>query len=236
MSAHPRAGRSALPIVDRPGADGELHRCRACTGRGNSARRQAPGRMPAMTTEPELVRLRAPAPGSGRGRPESAVPVRRRPRLPVDRSGGWRPAAASDVPDPGRWRPGGASHSIGEARPTCTATAGTRCTRSRRDDNEDALYLTGRAAQVGDQESLALAASARFLAERGWTASRPDSRDGEFFQFRLSRCLLTRTDSHGDWNPRHTHLGRLGRISAWLTVTRGRCRASGPPAGRAADK
>lgn len=71
------------------------------------------------------------------------------------------------------------------------------------DDNEDAFYLTGRAAQVGD-ESLARAASARFLAERGMDSEPPGFGDGEFFEFRLSRCLLTRTDSHGDWNPRHT--------------------------------
>ncbi len=29
----------------------------------------------------------------------------------------------------------------------------------------------------------------------------PGFGDGEFFEFRLSRCLLTRTDSNGDGNP-----------------------------------
>jgi hypothetical protein len=32
----------------------------------------------------------------------------------------------------------------------------------------------------------------------------PGFGDGEFFEFRLGRCLLIRTDRHGDWNPRHT--------------------------------
>jgi hypothetical protein len=71
------------------------------------------------------------------------------------------------------------------------------------DDNEDAFYLTGRAAVVGD-ESLARAATAQFLAERDIHGEPPGFADGEFFEFRLSRCLLTRTDSHGDTSPRHT--------------------------------
>lgn len=70
------------------------------------------------------------------------------------------------------------------------------------DDNEDAFYITGRAALVGDA-SLARAAAAQFLAERDMRAEPPGFGDGEFFEFRLSRCLLTRTDGHGDWNPRH---------------------------------
>jgi hypothetical protein len=70
-------------------------------------------------------------------------------------------------------------------------------------DNEDAFYLAGRAALAGD-ESLARAAAAQFLAERDMDGEPPGFGDGEFFEFRLSRCLLTRTDYHGDWNPRHT--------------------------------
>jgi hypothetical protein len=69
--------------------------------------------------------------------------------------------------------------------------------------NEDAFYLTGRAGLVGD-EALARAAAAQFLAERGLDGEPPGFGDGEFFEFRLGRCLLTRTDGHGDWNPRHT--------------------------------
>jgi hypothetical protein len=71
------------------------------------------------------------------------------------------------------------------------------------DDNEDAFYLTGRAALVGD-DSLARAAAAQFLTERHMESEPPGFGDGEFFEFRLGRCLLTRTDRHGDWNPRHT--------------------------------
>lgn len=71
------------------------------------------------------------------------------------------------------------------------------------DGNEDALYLTGTAAEVSDQE-LALAATTQFLAEREMAGEPPGFADGEFFQFRIGRCLLTRTDGHGDWNPRHS--------------------------------
>jgi hypothetical protein len=70
------------------------------------------------------------------------------------------------------------------------------------EDNEDAFYLTGRAALVGD-DSLARAAAAQFLTERHMDSEPPGFGDGEFFEFRLGRCLLTRTDGHGDWNPRH---------------------------------
>ena len=43
-----------------------------------------------------------------------------------------------------------------------------------------------------------------FLVERDIHGEPPGFADGEFFEFRLSRCLLTRTDSHGDTSPRHT--------------------------------
>lgn len=72
-----------------------------------------------------------------------------------------------------------------------------------RDGNEDAFYLTGRAVPVTDQ-AVASAAAAQFLAERGIGDPPAGFADGEFFEFRLGRCLLTRTDGHGDWNPRHT--------------------------------
>jgi len=69
-------------------------------------------------------------------------------------------------------------------------------------DNEDAFYLTGHASRVSDTE-LAAAAAAQFLAERGIESEPPGFGDGEIFEFRIGWCLLTRTDSHGDWNPRH---------------------------------
>jgi hypothetical protein len=68
-------------------------------------------------------------------------------------------------------------------------------------DNEDAFYLTGRAVLAG--QAHASAGAAQFLAERGITEPPAGFADGEFFEFRISRCLLTRTDGHGDWNPRH---------------------------------
>jgi hypothetical protein len=70
-------------------------------------------------------------------------------------------------------------------------------------DNEDAFYLTGQAALVTD-EALAAAGAARFLAERDMGSAPAEFGDGEFFEFRIGRCLLTRTDGHNDWNPRHT--------------------------------
>jgi hypothetical protein len=69
-------------------------------------------------------------------------------------------------------------------------------------DNEDAFYLTGRASVAN--ESLAAAAAAQFLAERGMEAEPPGFSDGEIFEFLIERCLLTRTEGHGDWNPRHS--------------------------------
>jgi len=70
-------------------------------------------------------------------------------------------------------------------------------------ENEDAFYLTGVARQVGEA-GLASAAAAKFLAERGMEAEPPGFGDGEIFEFRITRCLLTRTDGHGDWQPRHS--------------------------------
>lgn len=69
--------------------------------------------------------------------------------------------------------------------------------------NEDAFYLTGRAVPVTDR-ALAAAAAAQFLAERKLDAEPPGFSDGEFFEFLIGRCLLTRTDGYGDWHPRHT--------------------------------
>jgi hypothetical protein len=70
-------------------------------------------------------------------------------------------------------------------------------------ENEDAFYLTGHATRFAD-DKLASAAAAQFLAERQLDAEPPGFADGVFYEFALRRCLLTRTDSHGDWHPRHT--------------------------------
>jgi hypothetical protein len=70
-------------------------------------------------------------------------------------------------------------------------------------DNEDAFYLTGRAQPLSDP-GLAGSAAAQFLAERGIQTEPDGFADGEFFEFLLGRCLLTRTTGHGDWHPQHT--------------------------------
>jgi hypothetical protein len=69
-------------------------------------------------------------------------------------------------------------------------------------DNEDAFYVTGRAQPVADPE-LAATAAAQFLAERGIQTEPAGFAEGEFFEFLLGRCLVTRTTGHGDWQPRH---------------------------------
>jgi hypothetical protein len=69
--------------------------------------------------------------------------------------------------------------------------------------NEDAFNVTGTAEPVADGE-VAQAAAAQFFAERG-IESEPDGfSDGRFFEFRIGRCLLTKTTGHGDWNPQHS--------------------------------
>jgi hypothetical protein len=56
------------------------------------------------------------------------------------------------------------------------------------DDNEDAFYLTGHAAPVGDV-ALERAGAAQFLSERGLADDPPGFGDGEFVEFRsASAC------------------------------------------------
>jgi len=69
-------------------------------------------------------------------------------------------------------------------------------------NNEDAFYLTGRAEPVSDAD-LAAAAAAQFLAERGIETEPDGFAEGEFFEFLLGRCLVTRTTGQGDWHPQH---------------------------------
>jgi hypothetical protein len=71
------------------------------------------------------------------------------------------------------------------------------------DTNEDAFYLSGRAALVDDPQRRQ-AATAQFLAERNLTTAPEDLHVQELFEFYLQRCLWTQTSGHGDWNPRHT--------------------------------
>jgi hypothetical protein len=51
--------------------------------------------------------------------------------------------------------------------------------------------------------ALASDAAAQFLAERGIETEPDGFADGEFFEFLLGRCLLTKTTGHDDWHPQH---------------------------------
>jgi hypothetical protein len=70
-------------------------------------------------------------------------------------------------------------------------------------DNEDAFYLTGTANLLNGEETVA-ALSRRFLDERSQLSlTEDDLADQLAFEFDIDTCLLTRTDGHGDPNPRH---------------------------------
>jgi hypothetical protein len=72
------------------------------------------------------------------------------------------------------------------------------------DDNEDGFYATGTAHEVADP-ALRAELLQQFLDERPTIGiSADDLADQELFEFRLDRCLLTRTDGFGDPIPRHT--------------------------------
>lgn len=71
------------------------------------------------------------------------------------------------------------------------------------DDDEDAFSVTGTAEPV-DDPGVREAAIARFLEERPTLRiGRDDLEAQRLFACRLERCLLTRTDGHGDPRPRH---------------------------------
>lgn len=72
------------------------------------------------------------------------------------------------------------------------------------EDNEDAFSVTGvaREVRVGDVRTHLVA---RFLEERpALGLAPPDLDDQLLFEFHVATCLLTRTNGHGDKNPRHT--------------------------------
>lgn len=46
------------------------------------------------------------------------------------------------------------------------------------------------------------ALSNQFVAERAQLGIAPPARDHDLFAFDIGRCLATRTDGHGDPNPR----------------------------------
>ena len=69
-------------------------------------------------------------------------------------------------------------------------------------DNEDAVYLTGRAQLVeGTDRRRPLAA--QFVEERAAIGVPPPSSDDALFEFDVETCLLTRTSGHGDPTPDH---------------------------------
>jgi hypothetical protein len=70
-------------------------------------------------------------------------------------------------------------------------------------DNEDAFYLSGESRRVAD-EGLAGRAAAQFFVERAYEGEPDGFGDGRFYEFRIGRCLLTRTTGRDDWHPRHT--------------------------------
>jgi hypothetical protein len=71
-------------------------------------------------------------------------------------------------------------------------------------DNEDAFYLTGRAAVLLDEPRLRTDAASLFLAERNWADAPPGFDDQVLVEFLIETCLLTTTTGHGDPDPQHT--------------------------------
>jgi hypothetical protein len=71
-------------------------------------------------------------------------------------------------------------------------------------DNEDAVYLTGRAELVDDPDLFARLAE-QFAAERSQFGVRPEAVAGQqLVRFDVESCLITRTTGHGDPEPQHT--------------------------------
>lgn len=71
-----------------------------------------------------------------------------------------------------------------------------------RPDNEDAFFLAGRASVVEDR-SLRGTLGRQFVDERSQFGVPPPAEADMLFEFRVDRCLLTRTTGHGDPTPQH---------------------------------
>jgi hypothetical protein len=69
--------------------------------------------------------------------------------------------------------------------------------------NEDAIYLTGRA-EARSEGALREAIAAQFFKERSIDAPPPGFDQERLFEFLIDGCLLTRTTGHGDYDPQHT--------------------------------
>lgn len=70
-------------------------------------------------------------------------------------------------------------------------------------DNEDAVYLTGRARLVDDPATRA-AVARRFVEERSVIPVTPPADADLLFEFDVDSVMVTRTTGHGDSDPRHT--------------------------------
>src|SRR5262249_39014801 len=68
--------------------------------------------------------------------------------------------------------------------------------------NEDAFYVSGRAALVSDPKRRE-ALGTQFVDEREAIGVAPPSMDDALFEFDIESCLLTRTTGHGDPSPDH---------------------------------
>lgn len=70
------------------------------------------------------------------------------------------------------------------------------------DENEDAFYLRGTARHVTDR-GVSNRLRQRFASERP-NVDPADLSEQELFEFEIDRCLLTRTQGHGDPTPEHS--------------------------------
>lgn len=70
------------------------------------------------------------------------------------------------------------------------------------EENEDAFSVTGRARHVTSEATVA-DLSRRYATERAVAEPPPKIARWELFSFDVESCLLTRTDAHGDPDPRH---------------------------------
>jgi len=71
-------------------------------------------------------------------------------------------------------------------------------------DDENAAYLTGRAAAVDDEPELRAIVERQFLDERSVIPIDPASlAEQGLFRLDIERCLITTTTGHGDPTPQH---------------------------------
>jgi hypothetical protein len=69
--------------------------------------------------------------------------------------------------------------------------------------NEDAIYLTGRA-EVRSDGKLRETLARQFFEERSISEPPPGFDEERLFEFLIESCQLTRTTGHGDYDPQHT--------------------------------